>query len=195
VDSDLARGQSHLRADAATNRQALLDAAARLYSERGLDVPYEEIAREAGVGRATLYRHFPTRELMLTGIMDAMLDRFAQTAAELPDTPDAFFALFDEAVRIQRQNLTLVELAVTTARPPEHSSRARARLEDLFREPLRAAQAAGLVRSGLEPADVYVLLVMLSALTRESVAADAWSRAQRLARLAVTEPKGVTRKR
>ena len=101
MDADLARGQSHLRADAATNRQALLDAAARLYSERGLDVPYEEIAREAGVGRATLYRHFPTRELMLTGIMDAMLDRFARTAAELPETPDAFFALFDEAVRIQ----------------------------------------------------------------------------------------------
>ena len=186
--------QPHLRADAAVNRQALLDAAARLYSERGLDVSYEEIAREAGVGRATLYRHFPTRELLLSGIMDAMLDRFAQIAADLPAGPHGFFELFDEAVRVQRENLTLVELAITTARPPEQSTQARARLEDMFRAPLHTAQAAGLVRSDLEPADVYVLLVMLSALTRERAGADGWSRAQRLAQLALLGPAGVARR-
>jgi AcrR family transcriptional regulator len=176
------------------NRQALLDAAARLYSERGPDVPYEEIAREAGVGRATLYRHFPTRELLLSGIMDAMLDRFARIAAELPAEPDAFFELFDEAVRVQRENLTLVELAITTARPPEHATDVRARLEDLFRAPLHAAQGAGRVRPDLEPADVYVLLVMLSALTRGRAGADGWSRAQRLAQLSLLAPGGGPRR-
>jgi AcrR family transcriptional regulator len=177
-----------LRADAATNRRSLLEAAARLYAERGLEVPYEEIAREAGVGRATIYRHFPTRELLLSGILDAMVDALAQVAAELPDDGDAFFALFEAAMRMQRDNLTLVELATTTPRPLAHSLRARARLEDLFRAPLAGAQRAGRVRDDLETADIYVLLVMLSALTRESVAIDGWTRARRLAEVALRAP-------
>jgi hypothetical protein len=121
--------------------------------------------------------------------MDEMLDRFTAIAAGLPAQPEAFFELFEEAVRLQRENLTLVELSIPTRRP-EATTEARARLQELFRAPLHAAQAAGLVRPDLEPADVYVLLVMLSAMTRPSVAADGWDRAQRLAQLALSGPEG-----
>ena len=54
-----------LRADAEDNRERLLEAARELFSERGLDVPMREVARGAGVGPATLYRRFPTRQSLV----------------------------------------------------------------------------------------------------------------------------------
>ncbi|MFE7875113.1 TetR/AcrR family transcriptional regulator, partial [Micromonospora humida] len=55
-------GARPLRADALRNRQRLLDTAVRAFSRQGPEVTLESIAREAGVGIGTLYRHFPTRE-------------------------------------------------------------------------------------------------------------------------------------
>lgn len=50
-----------LRADAQRNREKILDAAVRVFTEEGLDAHFERIAKEAGVGTGTLYRNFPTR--------------------------------------------------------------------------------------------------------------------------------------
>lgn len=55
-----------LRSDALHNRERILDAARALFSADGLDVPMREIARRAGVGPATLYRHFPTKQVLAT---------------------------------------------------------------------------------------------------------------------------------
>ncbi|WP_405476170.1 TetR/AcrR family transcriptional regulator [Streptomyces sp. NBC_00009] len=55
-----------LRSDALDNRERILDAARALFSADGLDVPMREIARRAGVGPATLYRHFPTKQVLAT---------------------------------------------------------------------------------------------------------------------------------
>ncbi|MFG2591327.1 TetR/AcrR family transcriptional regulator [Streptomyces sp. NPDC048438] len=55
-----------LRSDALDNRERILDAARALFSADGLDVPMREIARRAGVGPATLYRHFPTKQMLAT---------------------------------------------------------------------------------------------------------------------------------
>lgn len=67
-----------LRADARENRHRILDAARRLFATKGIDVPMSAIAREAGVGMATLYRRFPTRQELLT---EVFADQFAQCAA------------------------------------------------------------------------------------------------------------------
>jgi AcrR family transcriptional regulator len=55
-----------LRSDARDNRELILDAARRIFAAEGLDVPMREIARRAGVGPATLYRRFPTKEKLIT---------------------------------------------------------------------------------------------------------------------------------
>ena len=55
---------SALRADARRNREAVLDAARTAFAAEGLSVPLDEIARRAGVGPGTLYRHFPTKEAL-----------------------------------------------------------------------------------------------------------------------------------
>ena len=56
-----------MRADARAKRAAVLTAAVDVFTERGVDIPLDEVARRAGVGIATLYRHFPTREALITG--------------------------------------------------------------------------------------------------------------------------------
>jgi AcrR family transcriptional regulator len=154
------------RADARANRDAVLRAAAQLFAERGLDVSFDEIARAAGVGRATIYRHFPTREELLTGILDQAVCELERIAAELPPGPEAFLSLFQIALRRQTDNLPLVDLLPRNT-PPSPAVRAlRTRIQRLFREPLRAAQEAGAVRADLTAEDVRTLLGMLTAVVR-----------------------------
>ncbi|MCL8011273.1 TetR/AcrR family transcriptional regulator [Streptomyces sp. AS02] len=82
-----------LRSDALRNREKLLVAAAQLFTERGLDVPLEEIAHRANVSIGTLYNHFPTRGAFHDAIFPerlAALDRILRTALEADDPWDGF---------------------------------------------------------------------------------------------------------
>jgi AcrR family transcriptional regulator len=170
------------RADALASRRALVKAAAALYSERGPDVSYDEIASHAGVGRATIYRHFPTRELLLAGILDMLLDEFQAAAEALPHTPDRFLALVDSVGAMRRRNLPLIELMAAAERPPAGGSLERQRLEEILADPLRDAQAAGLVRTDLSPADARIIVTMLTSLAHPRTTATDWTRASEFAR-------------
>jgi AcrR family transcriptional regulator len=57
-----------VRADARRNREALLAAARAVFTERGVDAPLDEVARRAGIGNATMYRHFPTRQDLIVAV-------------------------------------------------------------------------------------------------------------------------------
>lgn len=70
--------ERHQRADAARNRERLLEAATELFRERGLDVGVSEIAEHAGVGRATLFRNFPTKSDLVTAVV---IERMREAAA------------------------------------------------------------------------------------------------------------------
>ncbi|MCA2225441.1 TetR/AcrR family transcriptional regulator [Nonomuraea aurantiaca] len=73
------------RADARRNHDAVLAAARQLFAERGLDVPLDDVARRAGVGNATMYRHFPTRQ-------DLIIAVYADEVTELCESGDALLA-------------------------------------------------------------------------------------------------------
>jgi AcrR family transcriptional regulator len=64
-----------MRADAQRNRERLVEVAREVFKERGLDAPLDEIARRAGVGAGTLYRHFPTREALHDAVMQAWVEQ------------------------------------------------------------------------------------------------------------------------
>jgi AcrR family transcriptional regulator len=64
-----------VRADAARNRDKIIEAARAAFRERGFDAPLDDIAKSAGVGPGTLYRHFPTRESLVDAVMQAWVDR------------------------------------------------------------------------------------------------------------------------
>jgi len=83
-----------MRADAQRNRRLLLDAACRAFIEVGMEAPLDLIARRAGVGIATLYRHFPNRDALVTAVaVDVMSRTLAEARASLVDERDGFAAL------------------------------------------------------------------------------------------------------
>jgi AcrR family transcriptional regulator len=77
-----------MRADARRNRDAIFDAAVEVFGGRGVEASLEDIARRAGVGIGTLYRHFPTREALVFGIYNHEVELLSRSApalaAELP---------------------------------------------------------------------------------------------------------------
>ncbi|MEV5963074.1 TetR/AcrR family transcriptional regulator [Kribbella sp. NPDC051952] len=77
-----------MRADARAKRAAVLTAAVDVFTERGVEIPLDEVARRAGVGIATLYRHFPTREALITGAyvqqIGMLCDGVEKLLADLP---------------------------------------------------------------------------------------------------------------
>ncbi len=169
------------RSDARANRAALLRAAAQLCAERGIDVPFDEIAQTAGVGRATIYRHFPTREELRIGILEHHVGRLEARAAELPAAPDTFMTLLRAALRMQTDTLPLVDLLPPRGQLPRGFRALQRRVHEVFREPLRVAQEAGAVRADLTVEDVRTLLSMLTAVVRPDTPRADQRRAFRLA--------------
>jgi AcrR family transcriptional regulator len=68
-----------LRADAQRNRDRIVEVARVVFRERGYDASLDDIAKQAGVGPGTLYRHFPTRDALLDAVMQAWVDRVTET--------------------------------------------------------------------------------------------------------------------
>jgi AcrR family transcriptional regulator len=77
-----------LRRDAEQNRQRLLDAAADVFAEHGLDASVDEVARAAGVGMGTLYRRFPTKDALISALVHDVLSTMLRIAQEGTERPD-----------------------------------------------------------------------------------------------------------
>ena len=120
-----------LRADAARNRQAIVEAARAVFAEQGLDAPLDEIAKRAGTGNATLYRRFPQRaDLVAAVFADRMAEHVAAVEAGLADDdPWRGFASYIEAVGAMQ------------ARDHGIAAQASARLIALLLDGLRAEAA------------------------------------------------------
>jgi AcrR family transcriptional regulator len=82
-----------MRADAQRNHDAVLAAAKAVFARAGTDAPMEDVAREAGVGKGTLYRRFPTREHLFAAILQERVDELDSTARRALDAPDVWLAL------------------------------------------------------------------------------------------------------
>ena len=100
-----------LRADARRNRAKVLAAAEEVFASEGLAVPIDEVARRAGVGVGTVYRHFPTKEALFEAIVVARLEALVERAEELATSDDpgtAMFTFISELVdlAVQKKDLT-----------------------------------------------------------------------------------------
>ncbi len=82
-----------VRADARRNYERLLAAAAELFDEEGTNAALDDVARRAGIGNATLYRHFPTRQNLVEALLTERYDDLRTTAERLLDDPDPQDAL------------------------------------------------------------------------------------------------------
>ena len=154
-----------LRADARRNRDAVLDAARSVFAEDGLDAPLDAIARRAGVGRATIYRRFATREDLVRAIFDTTIDTL-QVIADRADPARAFVEALVAASEMLGADRGFVDAVGRRPELREIAEYVEERFLDVVSEPLSRAQRAGIVRRDLEAQDALVLLDMLSGAAR-----------------------------
>lgn len=151
-----------MRADAKRNRAAILAAARRLFAERGLGVPFDLIASQAGVSRATQNRHFPTKESLALALFEENLNQLAHV---IEDTPagDGYIAALVLCAELMARDVGFIELFDSREAGEQARTDIAARFLALMVPPLRAAQAAGLVREDIEPEDTRMLVNMIGA--------------------------------
>jgi len=171
-----------LRKDALRSRRAILDAARELYRD-DTTASFGEIAVCAGVGQATVYRHFADRRALLAALaaedMGALEERIA---AEEEIGPDSLEQLLREVIDAQLRSQGLIG-AIRAGEVEEAQVQGLTeRVRDLFAPRLEAARAAGRVRPDLTPDDVIVVVSMIDGALapvrnraeREAVAARAF---------------------
>jgi len=155
-------GGRALRADAARNRAAILDAATAVLARHGSDVDVREIARCSGVGMGTLYRHFPTKDDLLATVLHEEFLAWAEcarrTAAATEDPWTALCDFFDQALTRQATHRALLQCyAENWYSGSCYTDQLRPVIDDL----LTRAHAAGRVRAGLTGDDLALLLATL----------------------------------
>jgi AcrR family transcriptional regulator len=169
-----------LRADAERNRRRLLDAAAAVFAERGLDASTAEIARRAGVGQGTVFRRFPTKDDLVAAIVVDRLGEITTTAAGLladPPRSGGVLAFMAELARIHVRDRGLMEAVNGTralADPAVHD--AHGALMDVLEELVKADREAGLVREDIGAFDVMALGKAVASACEPEVPTAGWKR-------------------
>jgi AcrR family transcriptional regulator len=163
-----AAAQDAGRADARRNRTKVLAAASQAFDEHGLDVSLGAIARQAGVGAGTVYRHFPSKEILLEAVLVRQVETLVDAAhrwAARADPGTALFGFLAEVVDRSYGRKHACELLTAQTSWPRPSLAASARR---FRQALdgllRAAQQAGGVRTDVTADDVAALTVGCAAI-------------------------------
>jgi AcrR family transcriptional regulator len=154
------------RADSARNRQLLIDAAKAGFSDVGLNVSLEEIARSAGVGIGTLYRHFPCREAIVEAVYRQAVEQLAGAVPRLLETSPAgealhqWMHLFVDYVATKR--VIAPSLAAVAGRTPALYSTSTELITGAISTLVKRAVAGGDVRQDIDPSDLLRALVGVS---------------------------------
>lgn len=150
-----------MRADARRNYERIVATAREVFAAHGVDAPLDDIAKAAKVGPGTLYRHFASREALIEAVYRGEVGQLAAHAHELRDTMppgEALFAWMRAQIAFITENGGLA-LALKTAidADSETFEYCRAQLHAAVAALLEPAQAAGVVRTDLEPRDLLRL--------------------------------------
>lgn len=155
-----------LRKDAERNRQRILAAAAAVFTERGLEVSLDEVARRAGVGVGTVYRRFPDKKSLVEALFTERIDEVAALAVQALSEPDPWLALvsyLEQVTAVMAGDLGLKQMLLfATQYGQELAPYARQRLAPLAGALIARAQATGQVRADLAPTDIPFICLMLS---------------------------------
>jgi AcrR family transcriptional regulator len=156
------QSETALRADAERNRERIMAAARRLYATEGLGVSMASVAREAGVGKATLSRRFATREDLINAVFADRMDGYATATAKALADPDPWhgFTRYIESVcamqAADRGFAAVLIMSFPTAKALEAR---RAESYDGFLELISRAKATGHLRTDFSSEDLVVLLM------------------------------------
>jgi AcrR family transcriptional regulator len=164
-----------LRADAVRNRAKVLDAARAAFAEHGASAQMEDVARRAGVGVGTVYRHFPTKQALADALAEARFDDTIAYVRELLDEPDPWRAVercFEHCAQTQERDRTWAGAVAamaggTLAGPREHQIGELLGLEEQL---LARGRAAGVIRDDLVAADMPALFCGLASVVQTGCA-------------------------
>ncbi|MDX3643780.1 helix-turn-helix domain-containing protein [Streptomyces sp. MB09-02B] len=176
------RGASPVRRDARRNRELLVVAAHEVFAEQGLEAPLDVIARRAGVGNATLYRHFPSRAALIDAVFHDQLAGTMAVGDRVRDAPDAWAGLVEylgtvfDTLAADRGTNDLMTTHVPGVGVLEDVHEHNRRTIELL---LRRGREEGTVRADVTTEDVLFVLAALGravpALTAVTTT-DAWRR-------------------
>jgi AcrR family transcriptional regulator len=150
-----------LRADAARNHAKVLAAAEAVFAEQGTSASTEAVARRAGVGIGTVFRHFPTKESLLEAVLVGLLRRLAADAealAEADDPGTAFFAFFTQVVTQAVTKNAISAALAESGIERDATDRTGQELKKALSALLDRAQRAGAVRADVTLTEVMALL-------------------------------------
>jgi AcrR family transcriptional regulator len=151
------------RADGVRNRERVLEAAKAVFSAGGSDASLETVAKRAGVGIGTLYRHFPTREALFEAVYRREVDQLSELAEQLRSAPEPVDALRRwlkanvELVATKKGMISALALAVQTS--SDLYAYSFDRLTKAIGTLLDRATAAGEIRADISPEDLLRALI------------------------------------
>jgi AcrR family transcriptional regulator len=158
-----------LRADARRNLERILEAARAAFAERGLDVGVEEIARRAGVGKATFFRRFPTKDALVLAVLEGFVEEIeaaADRAVENDDPLEGLREFLMHNMTAQAHNAAFFDAVsarfVGDNPPVDLTDRMLAAIARV----LEPACRAGVLREGVEAGDISTATKMLGAAIR-----------------------------
>jgi AcrR family transcriptional regulator len=151
-----------VRADSLRNRELLLNTAKTAFTEAGADVALEEIARRAGVGIGTLYRHFPTRSALLAGVYQREVEQLASSADALLAEKSPADAM-ESWLILMIDYLTTKRVVVPALKADEEGAKlydaSGSPVSDTMKRLVHAAIESGEIRADTGDDDVYRMLV------------------------------------
>jgi AcrR family transcriptional regulator len=179
-----------LRADARQNYVRLLEAATHAIGEFGPNVSLEEVAKRAGVGIGTLYRHFPNRQALLEAVYrDQVMVLFAHARELLATTPPAeALTLWLRALLTYNLTMRGLKEALMAGEVSSQTSECKETLHAVGGELLARAQAAGAVRRDIETTDLLRLVHSIALMVEPG--AEGTARAERVFEVMVAGLKG-----
>ena len=176
----LAPGERPLRADARRNREKVLEAARSVFSAQGRDAQMDDVARAAGVGVGTVYRHFPTKEALIEALMVAAFEAIAEAAEdalEVEDPWEAFTSVLWRGAETMAGDRALSEVFASIPGATEAVMPTVEGLTDTMTKLIQRAQAAGVLREDLIVDDIPMVMCGIgSATKKEHRCPDAWRR-------------------
>ena len=156
--------ERQLRADARRNRERILASARAAFAESGADAQIDDVARHAGVGVGTVYRHFPTKQALLTELVRQTFRLFTEWAREALEAGGEPFALIEGLLRRIAETAAGdvgVQYALASSAAQAARSEARPEQDELIAviaELVERARRAGTIRPGIEATDIAMLI-------------------------------------
>jgi AcrR family transcriptional regulator len=169
-----------MRKDAARNRGLLIQAAREVFAERGLEASLDDVARQAGVGVGTAYRHFANKYELAEAIFAEAIDGFvalADLALTLEDPWEGLVGFLEGAAETQAADRGLHEMLMGF-HDPQRMEQVQVRISASLHELVERAKGAGALPPGVEASDIGLVVMMLCTVADVAgeVAPDLWRR-------------------